>query len=136
MKAPRRLLCRLVVSTTRRFDEERLREELEAHLEMQTAVPDESVYTVYVSQKNADTSTILTIRVTPDLDRRLAREARRRRSTRSATARELLKAALTGTADVDPAREARRQSLRVRDSESEQEALDFIAAAADLRGWR
>src|SRR5687767_1869293 len=37
LKAPRRFLSRLFLSKTRRYDEARLREEVEAHLRMQTA---------------------------------------------------------------------------------------------------
>lgn len=80
-------------------------------------------------------SSVLTLRVTPDLDRRLAQEARRRRRTRGETARTILEAALSGVVD-DPAAEARRQSLLVSGRASEREALRFVAASADRRGWR
>jgi predicted transcriptional regulator len=87
-------------------------------------------------RKPANASAILTIRVTPDLDRRLAREARRRRRTRSETARVILQMALDGTHVDDPAAEARRQSILASTRPSEHEALEFIAAAAHLKGWK
>jgi predicted transcriptional regulator len=87
-------------------------------------------------QKPPGTSAVLTIRVPPDLDRRLAREARRRRRTRSDLAREILQVALEGRPAEDPALEARRQSRLASGRPSDQEATEFIAAAADLKGWR
>jgi predicted DNA-binding protein len=87
-------------------------------------------------QKPPGTSTVLTIRVPPDLDRRLAREARRRRRTRSDLAREILQLALDGPPAEDPAVEVRRQSRLASERSSDQEAMEFIAAAADLKGWR
>jgi predicted transcriptional regulator len=80
-------------------------------------------------------STVLTLRVTPDLDRRLTQEARRTRRTRGETARTILEAVLSGATD-DPAAEARRQSLVASGRPSEREALRFVAASADRRGWR
>jgi predicted transcriptional regulator len=80
-------------------------------------------------------SNVVTIRVPAELNRRLAREARRQRRTRSAVARDLLMASLQDSHATDRAAEARRQSLLVREHESEREALQFIADAADLRGW-
>ena len=80
-------------------------------------------------------STVLTIRVPTALDRQLTREARRQRRTRSAVARDLLMASLQQTATSDRRAEARRQSLSVREHESERDALQFVADAADLRGW-
>ena len=82
-------------------------------------------------------STVVTLRVPEELDRRIAREARRRRRTKSALLRDALKSAFgdAGPAD-DPAREARRQSLLVSGRASEREALAFIEARADERGWR
>jgi predicted transcriptional regulator len=80
-------------------------------------------------------SSVLTIRVPSDLGRRLAREARRQRRTRSAVARDLLAASLEHEAVTDRAAEAKRQSMLVRDHESEREALRFITDTADLRGW-
>jgi predicted transcriptional regulator len=78
---------------------------------------------------------VLTIRVPRTLGRRLAQEARKQRRTRSEVARDLIAAAL-GDAPDDPYAEARRQSLLVRERESEQEALRFIVDSADLRGWK
>jgi predicted transcriptional regulator len=80
-------------------------------------------------------STVLTIRVPAALDRRLDREARKRRRTRSETARALLELALKGPDDEDPAAEARRQSRLASRRASEREALAFSADASDLRGW-
>lgn len=82
-------------------------------------------------------SRVLTLRVPPELDRIIAREARRRRRTKSAVLREILQGAFKsgGPAD-DPVREARRQSLLVSGRASEREALRFIDRAADGRGWR
>jgi len=84
-------------------------------------------------------STVLTIRVPKDIDRRLTREARRRRRTRSDVARMILIAGLgehAGHAVDDPKAEARRQSLAASASASEADVLGFISAAADLRGWK
>jgi predicted transcriptional regulator len=82
------------------------------------------------------TSSVLTIRVPAALERDLARLARRRRQTRSEVARELLEASVAGTRAPDPRVEARRQSRLVASHESEQDALEFIAHSADLRGWK
>jgi hypothetical protein len=82
-------------------------------------------------------STVLTLRVPSDLDRRIEREARRRRRTKSAVLREVLQGAFgEGPPPEDPAREARRQSLLVSGRASEHEALAFVAETADDRGWR
>jgi len=82
-------------------------------------------------------SAVLTLRVPPDLDRRIAREARRRRQTKSAVLREAIEGAFGGgLAGDDPAREARRQSLLVSGRASEREAIEFVRHAADERGWR
>ena len=82
-------------------------------------------------------STVVTLRVPEDLDRRIAREARRRRRSKSAVVRDALQSAFGGAApDVDPAREARRQSLLVSRRASEREVLEFIESSADGRGWR
>jgi hypothetical protein len=75
-------------------------------------------------------STVLTIRVPAALDRRLSREARRRRQTRSEVVRAILEAQLGGGGS-DLIAEARRQSLQVRRRRSEREALDFILHVAD-----
>jgi predicted transcriptional regulator len=80
-------------------------------------------------------SSVLTIRVSRDLDRRLASEARRRRTTRSAVAREILESNYGGSAPQDPLAEARRQSLLARDRASERDALQFAIDTADLKGW-
>jgi hypothetical protein len=72
-----------------------------------------------------------------ELDRRIEREARRRRRTKSAILRDVLQGAFAaGRAPEDPAREARRQSLLVSGRASEQETLAFLEKAADLKGWR
>lgn len=82
-------------------------------------------------------STVVTLRVPAELDRRIAREARRRRRAKSAVVRDALQAAFgAGPPAPDPAREARRQSLLVSGRASEREALEFVAAAADTKGWR
>ena len=81
-------------------------------------------------------SAVVTLRVSRDLERAIAREARRRRRTRSALLRQILERALVGGAGVDPAAEARRQSLLVSRRASEREALEFVERAADRREWR
>lgn len=84
-------------------------------------------------------SDVLTIRVSREVSRKLAREAKRRGQSRSAVARELLLERLSGdlqAVPLDPAVEARRQSLLVRERESEYEALRFVSDVADLKGWR
>jgi predicted transcriptional regulator len=82
-------------------------------------------------------SAVVTFRVSLDLDRAIAREARRRRRTRSALLRQILERALEGGgAGLDPAAEARRQSLQVSRRASEREALEFVERVADRRGWR
>jgi predicted transcriptional regulator len=93
------------------------------------------MYTVYMPKGTGGSSTVLTIRVTPELNRRLARAARTSRRTRSETARAILETALSGGPVEDPAAEARRQSLLASSRESERDVLDFITTAADLRGW-
>jgi len=82
-------------------------------------------------------STVLTLRVPVDLDRRVEQAARRRRRSKSSVLREALQAAFASEAPpVDPAREARRQSVLVSGRASEREALTFLERAADLKGWR
>ena len=82
-------------------------------------------------------STVLTLRVPSDLDRRIESEARRRRRTKSAVLRDVLLGAFAeGPPPEDPSREARRQSLLVSGRPSEHEALAFVAEAADDRGWK
>lgn len=80
-------------------------------------------------------STVLTIRVPVALERRLVREARRRRVTRSEVARAALEAGLGGGAP-DIAAEARRQSLLVSKLRSERDVLRFTAEIADTTGWK
>jgi hypothetical protein len=83
----------------------------------------------------SDKSEVLTLRVPRQLARQLAREARRQRRSRGAVARDILAAGLGGEPH-DPAAEARRQSLLVRERDSEREALRFVVEAADLKGWQ
>ena len=85
----------------------------------------------------ADKSTVLSIRIPAELDGRIARAARRRKSTKSALLREAIASALGGEPEPDdPAREARRQSLLVSGRASEADALRFVEHAADATGWR
>jgi predicted transcriptional regulator len=82
-------------------------------------------------------STVLTVRVPLDLDRRVEQAARRRRRSKSAVLREALQGAFgSDTPPVDPAREARRQSMLVSGRASERDALAFLERAADVKGWR
>jgi len=79
---------------------------------------------------------MLTIRIGADLTRSLAREARRRRTTRSELVRELLAAGLSGEEPVsDLTTEARTQSILVSRRRSERDTLEFLEHAADTRGW-
>lgn len=91
------------------------------------------MYTVYMTRDAG--SEVLTLRVPRELARRLAREARRQRRPRGAVARDILAAGLGEPAE-DPAVEARRQSLLVRDRASEREAIRFAIDVADLAGWK
>jgi predicted transcriptional regulator len=85
----------------------------------------------------SERSTVLTLRVPPDLDRRIAHHARRTQRSKSVVLREALQHAFGGGRPPDdPAREARRQSLLVSGRASERDALAFVAHAADHRGWR
>lgn len=94
------------------------------------------VCTVYtMARSTASSSEVLTLRVPREVARRLAREARRQRRTRGEVARAILTAGLVGPVD-DPLAEARRQSLLVRDRESEREVIRFVTDAADLKGWQ
>lgn len=79
---------------------------------------------------------MLTIRMDADLTRSLAREARRRRKTKSEVAREILAAGLGEGGTLELEQEARSQSLLVSRRRSEKEALEFVEQAADTRGWR
>lgn len=81
------------------------------------------------------TAAVLTVRVSAALERQLAREARRRRTTRSEVARAILEAGV-GQGGPDLAAEARRQSLLVSRRRSERDALAFAADAADASGWK
>lgn len=82
-------------------------------------------------------TTVLTVRVPVDLDRRIARAARRRRSTKSALLREAIATAFGDAPEADdPAREARRQSLLVSGRASERDVLDFVDHVADDERWR
>jgi hypothetical protein len=82
-------------------------------------------------------STVVTLRVPEELDRRIAREARRQRRTKSALLRDTLQSAFRGAAPADdPVRDARRQSLLVSGRASERDVLEFIEASADDQGWR
>jgi predicted DNA-binding protein len=84
-----------------------------------------------------EASIVLTLRVPPDLERRIDSVARQRRRSRSALLREVLENAFAEAGSrADPALEARRQSLLVSNRASEREALDFVADAADDHGWR
>jgi hypothetical protein len=79
---------------------------------------------------------VLTIRIDAELTRSLAREARRRRKTKSEVAREILSAGLGSGEAPDPAKEARRQSLLVSRRRSERETLELLEKTADTRGWK
>jgi hypothetical protein len=81
-------------------------------------------------------SALLTVRIGAELDRSLAREARRSRKTKSELAREILTAGLSGKQAPDPAAEARRQSLLVSRRRSEREILDFLGQAAAITDQR
>ena len=81
-------------------------------------------------------SAVLTIRIDADLTRSLAREARRRRKTKSEVAREILAAGLNAEGGNLIAQEARRQSLLVSRRRSERETLEFIEQTADTRDWK
>jgi len=79
---------------------------------------------------------VLTLRIDADLTRSLAREARRRRKTKSEVAREILAAGLGLEEGTFIAQEARHQSLLVSRRRSEREALEFIEHTAGTQGWR
>jgi predicted transcriptional regulator len=79
---------------------------------------------------------MLTIRIDAELTRSLAREARRRRKTKSEVAREILAAGLGAEGRNLIAQEARRQSLLVGRRRSERETLEFIEQTADTQGWK
>ncbi len=80
---------------------------------------------------------MVTLRVSSALGRSIKREARRRGCTKSEVVREIPENALADRASaVDPAQEARRQSLLVSTRASEREALAFVERVGDRRGWR
>ena len=82
-------------------------------------------------------SAVLTLRVPDETFRRIAQEARRRRTTKSAVLREVLKGAFGGGPSLDDqVAEARRQSLLVSGRPSERDALRFIERVTDTKGWR
>lgn len=81
-------------------------------------------------------SIVMTLRVPRQVERRIHQEARRRNRSKSAVLREVIEGAFAGTPALDPAAEARRQSLLVSRLDSEQETLRFIESAADVRGWK
>lgn len=72
------------------------------------------------------------IRLEPELDRRLAALAKQQGKTKSELAREAIRRFLL---ENDLVAEARRQSLLVSKSSSEQNTLDFIENAVDLKQW-
>jgi hypothetical protein len=81
-------------------------------------------------------STVLTLRVPAKVNRYLAREARRRRQTRSDVARTILQERVDGSGEPDFLAEARRQSVLVSKRRSERDTLAFLDAVADHRGWK
>ena len=86
-------------------------------------------------RQSSNVSAVVTIRLTPEVERRLAREARRSRRSRSEVARAILEAHLVGPT-IDPNAEARRQSLLASAQDADQDVLDFIQHAGDERGWK
>ena len=93
------------------------------------------MYTAYIVSESTQVSAVLTVRLTRELERRLAREARRSRRSRSEVARAVLEAHFAGPA-VDPRAEARRQSLLASAQDADRDTLDFIEHAGDPRGWK
>jgi len=87
--------------------------------------------------RSGRSSEVVTLRVPSRLARTIEREARRRRRTKSELLREILETALASREGaLDPAEEARRQSLLVSTRRSEKETLAFVERFADRRGWR
>ncbi|HYN10626.1 MAG TPA: hypothetical protein VES67_24795 [Vicinamibacterales bacterium] len=78
----------------------------------------------------------MTIRVPREIERRLSREAKRQRRTRSELARTILEAGLSDTPPDDPRAEARRQSELATASAASDDTRQFILDAADLRDWK
>lgn len=71
-----------------------------------------------------------------DSESSLQRESLRRRVSESELAPEPVTARRDGEPGISQlAHEARRQSVRAGDRQSEKEALDFLEQAADTRGW-
>jgi hypothetical protein len=87
-----------------------------------------------MARPKTDTA-VLTVRVPAALEKRIAREARRRGQTRSEVARNILEAGLGG-GGADFASEARRQSLLASRRRSDRDVLRFMTAIADTTGWR
>jgi len=95
------------------------------------------MYTVYSwNMAKSNESSVLTIRVSKEVERRLAQVARRQRRTRSEVARTILEAGLSDTPALDPRAEARRQSEAASAGSANDDTDQFIANAADLRGWK
>ncbi len=93
------------------------------------------MYTVYIMPESANVSAVVTVRLTRELERRLAREARRSRRSRSAVARAIREAHLAGPL-ADRQAEARRQSLLASAQDADRATLTFIQHAGDPRGWK
>ena len=93
------------------------------------------MYTVYMVAESNHLSVVVTVRLTRESERRLTREARRTRRSRSAVARDILEAHLAGPI-ADPQAEARRQSLLASGQDADRETLAFIEHAGDPRGWK
>ena len=87
-----------------------------------------------MARPKTDTA-VLMVRVPAALEKRIAREARRRGQTRSEVARNILEAGL-GAGGADFASEARRQSLLATRRRSDRDVLRFMTAIADTTGWR
>jgi predicted transcriptional regulator len=85
--------------------------------------------------KTSGITEVLTIRVPRELGRRLSREARRQRRTRSEVARALIASALETKPTDDLPAEARRQSRLASRQADEGDVLKLITDIADLRGW-
>jgi hypothetical protein len=82
-------------------------------------------------------SVVLTLRVPVELDRRITREARRRRRTKSAILRDAVQSVFGDAPPAeDPRQEARRQSLLVSGRASERQVLEFLDRVGDQQGWR
>jgi len=82
-------------------------------------------------------TTVLTLRVPADLDRRISREARRARKTKSALLRDaLIQAFADGPPPDDPRARGPPPVPPRQPPGSEREAIDFVEHAADTRGWR